>query len=203
MSFDARLTVTVIATICVIAAIAVVLPARIFVERSSPEEDATVLLLSHVAKQRLQEAVAKAGRGPSPAERAKLRHVMMPIANHLATRLDTLNLNDSFGSIVLFWFWNMLRFLYTEVAERARSNPTKPGHQVIYVYILALYCFLSLFNIEICVFYLQGHGRCFGEQEGGEQNWRDGEEQTVQHPQRRVGWRGSHPSEFWRAIVHV
>ncbi len=89
MSFDARLTVTVIATICVIAAIAVVLPARIFVERSFPEEDATVLLLSHVAKQRLQEAVAKAGRGPSPAERAKLRHVMMPIANHLATRLDT------------------------------------------------------------------------------------------------------------------
>ena len=45
-----------------------------------------VLMLSHVAKQRLQEAVEKAGRGPSPAERAKLRHMMMPIANHLATR---------------------------------------------------------------------------------------------------------------------
>jgi hypothetical protein len=88
MSFDARLTVIV--TICVIAAIAVILPASIFVKRSSPEADATVLLLSHVAKQRLQEAVAKAGRGPSPAERAQLRHVMMPIANHLATRFDCL-----------------------------------------------------------------------------------------------------------------
>jgi hypothetical protein len=87
MFHGARLTVIV--AICVIAAIAVVLPVSSFFERSLPEEEATVLLLSHVAKQRLQEAVAKAGRGPSPSERAKLRHVMMPIANHLATRLES------------------------------------------------------------------------------------------------------------------
>ncbi len=129
MSFDARLTV--ILTICVIAAIAVILPANIFVNSSSPEEDATVLLLSHVAKQRLQEAVAKAGRGPSPAERAKLRHVMMPIANHLATRFDSLLCFVQLHPLHhIYWSSKLVRFLYTEVAERARSNPTKPGHQV-------------------------------------------------------------------------
>ena len=61
-----------------------------------------------MAKKRLREAVKEAGKAPSSKERAKIQHMLMPIANHIATRL-----------------------LYTEVAERARANPKAPGHQAM------------------------------------------------------------------------
>eukprot|EP00960_Hanusia_phi_P012901 377176-Hanusia_phi.AAC.1 len=65
-------------------------------------------LLGAVAKKKLEEAVRAAGRAPSTKERAAIEKIVMPIANHLATRM-----------------------LYTEVAERARANPKKPGHQAM------------------------------------------------------------------------
>mmetsp|Transcript_29358 Transcript_29358/g.94244 ORF Transcript_29358/g.94244 Transcript_29358/m.94244 type:complete len:150 (-) Transcript_29358:38-487(-) len=42
------------------------------------------------------------------SRRVAIESIVMPIANHLATRM-----------------------LYTEVAERARANPKKPGHQAM------------------------------------------------------------------------
>ena len=65
-------------------------------------------LLSETAKKRLDQAIKEAGKAPSSQERAKIQHMLMPIANHIATRL-----------------------LYTEVAERARANPKSPGHQAM------------------------------------------------------------------------
>ena len=65
-------------------------------------------MMSDFAKKRLREAVKEAGKAPSPQERSKTMHMLMPIANHVATRL-----------------------LYTEVAERARANPKAPGHQAM------------------------------------------------------------------------
>lgn len=44
-------------------------------------------LLSEVAKKRLRQAVKEAGQAPSSKERAKIQHMLMPIANHIATRL--------------------------------------------------------------------------------------------------------------------
>jgi hypothetical protein len=64
--------------------------ALIWIHANANEDNTAVLMLNPAAKQRLREAVDKAGRGPSPAERAQLRHLMMPIANHLATRFDRL-----------------------------------------------------------------------------------------------------------------
>ena len=56
----------------------------------------------------MDQAIKEAGKAPSSKERAKIQHMLMPIANHIATRL-----------------------LYTEVAERARANPKAPGHQAM------------------------------------------------------------------------
>jgi hypothetical protein len=64
--------------------------------------------LSESAKKKLDQAIKEAGKAPSSQERAKIQHMLMPIANHIATRL-----------------------LYTEVAERARANPKAPGHQAM------------------------------------------------------------------------
>ena len=50
-------------------------------------ESRRATLLSDAAKQRLKEAVSAAGKAPSPKERAKVQHMLMPIANHIATRL--------------------------------------------------------------------------------------------------------------------
>lgn len=50
-------------------------------------ESGRATLLSDAAKQRLKEAVSAAGKAPSPKERAKVQHMLMPIANHIATRL--------------------------------------------------------------------------------------------------------------------
>ena len=50
-------------------------------------ESRRATLLSDAAKQRLKEAVSAAGKAPSPKERAKIQHMLMPIANHIATRL--------------------------------------------------------------------------------------------------------------------
>jgi hypothetical protein len=44
-------------------------------------------LLSEVAKKRLAQAVKEAGKAPSSSERVKIQHMLMPIANHIATRL--------------------------------------------------------------------------------------------------------------------
>mmetsp|Transcript_49259 Transcript_49259/g.118144 ORF Transcript_49259/g.118144 Transcript_49259/m.118144 type:complete len:198 (+) Transcript_49259:1-594(+) len=68
----------------------------------------TELLLNPVAKRKLKEAVALAGKAPSTGERNHIQNILLPIANHLA-----------------------VRFLYSEVAERARANPTVPGHQAM------------------------------------------------------------------------
>lgn len=64
--------------------------------------------MSESAKKKLDQAIKEAGKAPSSQERAKIQHMLMPIANHIATRL-----------------------LYTEVAERARANPKAPGHQAM------------------------------------------------------------------------
>eukprot|EP00293_Proteomonas_sulcata_P018629 CAMPEP_0184296160 /NCGR_PEP_ID=MMETSP1049-20130417/7121_1 /TAXON_ID=77928 /ORGANISM="Proteomonas sulcata, Strain CCMP704" /LENGTH=188 /DNA_ID=CAMNT_0026605207 /DNA_START=78 /DNA_END=644 /DNA_ORIENTATION=+ len=78
---------------------------------SAPVEEQTeesFELLSDVARKKLKEAVKLAGKAPTATERAHIQHVLSPIAKHLATRM-----------------------LYTEVAERARANPTKPGHHAM------------------------------------------------------------------------
>jgi hypothetical protein len=81
---------------CIIALVALINVLYFSNHREEIAESEKIVLLSQAAKQRLKEAVDKAGRGPSPAERAKLRHVMMPIANHLATRFDWLRCPRTF-----------------------------------------------------------------------------------------------------------
>lgn len=49
-----------------------------------------------------------AGKAPTESERQNIEGILAPIANHLA-----------------------VRYLYSEVAERARANPTVPGHQAM------------------------------------------------------------------------
>jgi hypothetical protein len=44
------------------------------------------LLLDSVAKKKLKEAIAAAGKAPSDGEREKISELLMPIANHLAVR---------------------------------------------------------------------------------------------------------------------
>lgn len=44
------------------------------------------LLLNAVARKKLKDAVTAAGKAPSSGERAKIQHMLMPIANHLAVR---------------------------------------------------------------------------------------------------------------------
>eukprot|EP00961_Rhodomonas_salina_P025360 341872-Rhodomonas_salina.2 len=44
------------------------------------------MLLSEGARKKLHEAVERAGKAPSSKERTHIQHILMPIANHLATR---------------------------------------------------------------------------------------------------------------------
>mmetsp|Transcript_20365 Transcript_20365/g.56345 ORF Transcript_20365/g.56345 Transcript_20365/m.56345 type:complete len:191 (-) Transcript_20365:68-640(-) len=83
-----------------------------FIAKDKPEqirEDQRSLLLSQMAEETPLNSASK----QVASQRARLRHLIVPIANHLATR-----------------------YLYTEVAQRARANPTQPGHQAMQ-YVLA------------------------------------------------------------------
>mmetsp|Transcript_99 Transcript_99/g.244 ORF Transcript_99/g.244 Transcript_99/m.244 type:complete len:209 (-) Transcript_99:333-959(-) len=95
---------------CAIFAAVIVLGVAVAEEKAAirREPAPSELLLSPSASKKLKEAVAMAGKAPSSGERAKIQHMLMPIANQLA-----------------------VRFLYTEVAERARANPTVPGHRAM------------------------------------------------------------------------
>mmetsp|Transcript_21456 Transcript_21456/g.50899 ORF Transcript_21456/g.50899 Transcript_21456/m.50899 type:complete len:197 (+) Transcript_21456:80-670(+) len=99
-----RRAVAAVAAVAMIALCAVVY-SSVGSSNAAGEE---TMLLSEGARKKLHEAVERAGKAPSSKERTHIQHILMPIANHLATRL-----------------------LYTEVAEKARANPTKPGHQAM------------------------------------------------------------------------